>query len=147
MAKLTDEWDGEPAAPVKNVHPTAEKARLLVAIEAQIEEFEVQAKGLRYELAREFPASPGTHSKKFDDVTVTLDRSERWTWDKDTLKDILDGEPPGPLKDEIARRYIYSITIHKRDFKKLSAEAQKALRRALTVKDGPFTIKVEDDLP
>jgi hypothetical protein len=140
-----DAWDADPTQPLPAPpDPLLSKARLLVAIEAQIEALEAQAKGLTYDIARAFPAGTGTHVKSFPEGTVTLTRSERWSWDKDTLKKIADSEPPGPVKDEIARAYVYNITIHKRDFAKLSPETQKALHRALTVKDGPFKIEVED---
>jgi hypothetical protein len=137
-------WDDEYPA----IDPVAAKARQYQSVQSQIANLEIQAKGLSYEIAREFPAGPGTHTKTFGDVNVTLTRSERWSWDKSTIRNILlVADPDAPLTKEINRAVIDSAAIHKKVFEKLSAAAQKMLRAALTVKDGPFKIEVEDKEP
>jgi hypothetical protein len=132
-----DEWDDGPAP-----DPVAIKARQYLSLQAQIDALETQAKLLSYEIAREFPAGPGVHDKTFGDTVITLSRSERWSWDKAVIKSILTLSKPGPLTDEIKSVLDESIVIHKLGFAKLSPEAQKILRAALTVKDGPFKIAV-----
>jgi hypothetical protein len=124
-----DEWDDPTSAP----DPVAIKARQLVSLQAQIAHLEAQAKGLTFEIAREFPEGVGSFTKPFGDVNVTLTRSERWSWDKEIIKRIVE-----------AQAILYNVAIHKTSFAKLSGEAQKTLRAALTVKDGPFKIEVED---
>jgi hypothetical protein len=136
-----DEWDDPTSAP----DPVAIKARQLVSLQAQIAHLEAQAKGLTFEIAREFPEGVGSFTKPFGDVNVTLTRSERWSWDKEIIKRIVEAQKPGePLTEEIAKAILYNVAIHKTSFAKLSGEAQKTLRAALTVKDGPFKIEVED---
>jgi len=138
---VVDEWDDPTAAP----DPIAVKARQLSSIETQIAQLEARAKSLTYEIAREFPAGTGRFTKTFGDTDVTLIRSERWSWDKEIIKTIVTAQKPGtPLAEEIAKAILYNVAIHKTSFAKLSTEAQDTLRPALTVKDGPFKIEVED---
>jgi hypothetical protein len=138
---IKDEWDDDPAA----INPVAVKARQLVSLQSQIDDLEARAKFLSDDIAREFPAGVGKFTKPFGDVNVTLTRSERWSWNKETIKAIVVAQPPGePLTEEIGKAIIYNVSIHKTSFAKLSTDAQKALRPALTVKDGPFKIEVED---
>jgi hypothetical protein len=135
------EWDDEPTP-----DPVAVKARQYLQVQAQIANLEVQAKGLSYEIAREFPAGIGSFTKSFGGTEITLTRSERWSWDKSTIKGILvDADPDHPLTKEISRAVMDSVAIHKTVFNKLSAAAQKILRAALTVKDGPFKIEVAEE--
>jgi len=138
---VVDEWDEPTAAP----DPIAVKARQLISLQAQIAHLEAQAKGLTYEIAREFPAGTGRFTKTFGDTDVTLIRSERWSWDKEIIGAIVAAQKPGaPLTEEIAKAILYNVAIHKSSFAKLSTQAQDTLRPALTVKDGPFKIEVED---
>jgi hypothetical protein len=135
-----DEWDDGPAP-----DPIAVKARNLLSLQAQIDSLELQAKGLRHEIAAVFPAGIGTYTKPFGDLEITLARNEKWSWDKSAIGKIIAGLPTGdPLLEEISRAILDNVAIHKSAFAKLSAEAQKKLRAALTVKDGPFKISVEE---
>jgi hypothetical protein len=139
MAK--DEWDDESDEP----DPVAQKARQFQALQIQIAALDQQAKAISLEIAGEFPAGVGKYTKVFGDVQITLTRSERWNWDREAIKLLLmAGKPGDPLADDIRRACIDNVSFHKAAFVKLSAAVQKALRAALTIKDGPFKLDVED---
>lgn len=138
MAK--DEWDDGPEP-----DPLATKARQLLSLERQIAALEGQAKGISYEIAREFPAGVGVFTKKFDEVEVILKRTERWNWDKNILRALINAKPSTTVEKEVHRAVLDNVSFHKTAFGRLSPEAQDILRAALTVRDGPFTIEVKDE--
>lgn len=103
----------------------------------QIEKLAEKAEALKIKIEGEFPSDAGEFNKQAGSYMVTLNRQERWTWDKEILEAIFSSSPT--LPDFVKRNY----SIDKRKFKTLENEQQKELLPALTRKGGPVKITVK----
>lgn len=106
-------------------------------ITREIEKLVEKAETLKVKIEAEFPSDAGEFNKQAGSYMVTLNRQERWTWDKETLEAIFSSSPS--LPDFVRRNY----SIDKRKFKSLEVEQQKELLPALTRKGGPVKITVK----
>lgn len=100
----------------------ARKLDTLTEQKAKVDEELAQLEG---EIIHYFPEEEGELAKSTGEYDIIVSRSERWTWDKDSLEKHF-GE--NKLPDYINR----SLTVDKRKFKKLSKSEQDELKFALT---------------
>lgn len=73
-----------------------------------------------------------------DNMLVTCTRSERWSWDTETLEAIVAAKPD--LPPHVKR----TLSVDKRKFRALADDIQKELLPALTRKPGNAQIKVSE---
>ena len=106
-------------------------------IAVQIERLTEQAETLKMKIEAEFPADAGEFNKQAGSYMVTLNRQERWTWDKEILESIFASSTTLP---EFVRR---TYSIDKRKFKHLDEAQQSELLPAITRKGGPVKITVK----
>jgi hypothetical protein len=106
-------------------------------IAAEIERLSEKAETLKMKIEAEFPADAGEFDKQAGSYMVTLNRQERWTWDKEILETIFASSTSLP---EFVRR---TYSIDKRKFKSLDDEQQRELLPALTRKGGTVKITVK----
>lgn len=103
----------------------------------QIEHLAEKAETLKAKIEVEFPADAGEFNKQAGSYMITLNRQERWTWDKEILETIYASSASLP---EFVRR---TYSIDKRKFKSLDDDQKKVLLPALTRKGGPVKISVK----
>jgi hypothetical protein len=105
----------------------------------QKERIDERLEVLEIKLAAEFKEEVGEQIIRVGDTRiVTCTRTERWSWDTETLEAILAASPN--LPSHVKR----SLSVDKRKFEGLSDDDKKTLLPALTRKPGGAKIKVQE---
>jgi hypothetical protein len=122
---------------VDNRSPIAVAAEEYEMLSEQKARIEKRLEVLGDQLAAEFVEQPGEQILLVGKTRViTCTRSERWSWDTDTLEAVLAAAPSLP---PYVKR---SLSVDKRKFEGLDDAEKKALLPALTRKPGKATIRV-----
>mgnify|MGYP003691365459 CR=1 FL=1 len=130
-----DTWEEyESQGEVEGLAKMAEEYGRLVT---QIDKLVEKAETLKTKIEVEFPADAGEFNKQAGSYMVTLNRQERWTWDKEILETIFSSSTTLP---EFVRR---TYSVDKRKFKSLDEGQQRELLPALTRKGGTVKISVK----
>ena len=119
------DWDTEPAKEINNASPA------LVAAVA-----EYKHASLTETIAAEFPLMSGEQAIDVGGMTVTCNRTERWTWDAEYLEDLF--MTSDILPDHVKKK----LTVNKRLFQNLDDSDKAWIIPALTRTPGPAKIKV-----
>lgn len=109
-----------------------------MSVSSAIDSMQHTLDDLKAQILAEFDEAAEEQYMKFGKHTVTVKRSERWTWDSDAVKAMLAGGPPPEFVKE-------TYTVDKRKFVKQDSVVRDAYLHALTRKPGPATINVTTD--
>ena len=115
----------------------AKVAEEFKSVSKQIEDLEERRDKLKAMLEGEFSQDMGEQSKQAGSYLITLNRQERWSWDKDVLIEIY--QSPDAMPDFIKKTF----SIDRRKWKTLSDDDQTKLLPALTRKPGAVKIVVK----
>jgi len=137
----SDEWDVFDSIGKKTPKPS-ERSKTLedlakqhLEVSNQLEALTILLAQVETEIAHVFPEEAGERAMSTDSFEVVVNRSERWTWDKEALEKAFS---QGELPDHVKR----SLTVDKRKFLKLPTSEQEKLKFALTRKLDKPKIKV-----
>lgn len=87
----------------------------------------------------EFVEEAGEQTLTANNLTVTVSRPERWTWDSELIADLY------PTDGEIPAHVTKRMTVDKRKFQGLDDEDKRVLLPALTRKPGAAKITVTEN--
>ena len=107
------------------------------SVSKQIEDLEEKRDKLKNQIEAEFSQDMGEQNKQAGSYLITINRQERWSWDKEVLVEIY--QSPDAMPDFIKKTY----SIDRRKWKTLSDEEQGKLLPALTRKPGATKIVVK----
>ena len=96
-------------------------------------------KELSEQMAQLFPEKEGDLTQNVGNLSVTVSRSERWSWDKVLLEKEFN-------EQELPEYVTRSLTVDKRKFQKLPKETQDLIKFALTRKLDKAKVKVVDNV-
>lgn len=131
------DWDTEPSKEINNASPAlvaavAEYKR----VASTLEKLQEQHASLIETIAAEFPMMSGEQAIDVGGMTVTCNRTERWTWDADYLEDLF--MTSDTLPDHVKKK----LTVNKRLFQNLDDSSKAQIIPALTRTPGPPKIRV-----
>jgi hypothetical protein len=130
------DWDTyQRAAPNSRL---ADMAREYAELSQQAEQLEARLDLLKDHMLAEFSEESGEQVMIADNLEITVNRQERWTWDNDILEDIYGSS------DDIPPHVKRKMTVDKRRFQALDDEDKRELLPALTRKPGAAKITIKE---
>tara|TARA_R110000822_G_scaffold16704_4_gene56619 strand:+ start:403 stop:804 length:402 start_codon:yes stop_codon:yes gene_type:complete len=129
------DWDTEPANQTTELSGVAEEYKTLVERKQQID---ARLTVLSDKIVSEFVETSGEQSLTVDNLTIHINRPERWVWDTEIIADLYpsDGETPPHITQK--------LSVDKRKFQGLEDHEKKVLMPALTRKPGAAKITVTE---
>lgn len=106
-----------------------------LSLSARIEELTHQLDDIKAQLLAEFDEAAEEQERTFGQYSVTVKRSERWTWDSEQVEKMV---ADGPLPEFVKKAF----SVDKRKFMKQDPVVRDAYLHALTRKPGPASISV-----
>lgn len=136
--KVTKEAGIGIEAEAQRIAEMAKAVEMYASIEASIETMKRTLEDLKAQILAEFDEAAEEQQRNFGNYTVTVKRSERWTWDSDLVEQMVDG---GAIPEFVKKTY----TVDKRKFVNQDSVVRDAYLHALTRKPGPATINITKD--